>query len=222
MMKMATAPEPLGLALAEAGQAAGGGGAAMAADDAAAVAEAAAVVDVPAPPSGHVHWQEPTAASAAADAVAAVSAPQSKAPSSVFAGVSWDKASKKWNATIWHAGKTMYVASSRHFLSHSSCRHIGSYSDEADAARAVDRGYTERERPAVNTGVLAATQEGACKAPSSIFSGVRWDKASKKWMAYIGHAGKQMYVASSHRLPVSPLLQNYRVLQRRGGRCSSG
>jgi len=68
------------------------------------------------PPGGHVHWQEPTAASAAADAVAAVAAQQSKAPSSVFSGLSWNKANQKWRAQIGHAGKMMYVS-----LSHHSC-----------------------------------------------------------------------------------------------------
>ena len=78
------------------------------------------------------------------------------------------------------------------FLSHSSCRTIGSYSDEADAARAVDQRCTELGRPAVNAAVLAGTQKS--KAPSSIFRGVHWDKASKKWMAQITHRRKQMYV----------------------------
>jgi len=119
---------------------------------------------------------------------------------SVFLGVSWDKGSKKWKARVHHAAKQMYVSSSHHFLSYFSCRYVGTFSDEADAARAVDQRYTELGRPAVNAAVLAGTQERPVKVPSSssIFSGVHWKQSNKKWMAQISHAGKHMYVSSSH------------------------
>jgi hypothetical protein len=50
------------------------------------------------------------------DASAAAAAPQSKAPSSAYSGVSWNKRDKKWNATIRHAGKQTCVSSSHRFF----------------------------------------------------------------------------------------------------------
>ena len=83
-------------------------------------------------------------------------------------GVSWNKAKKKWEAQKWDKGKQV---------------HLGHYTDEEDAARAV-AAYVER-------GVVATQKRGG---GTSEQTGVSWNKAAKKWRAHKRVQGKQVHL----------------------------
>ena len=77
-----------------------------------------------------------------------------KSTSSIYTGVTWDRASSKWQAQIWADGKTIT---------------IGRYHDEADAARARDEACRLRGKPERNTNLLAGTAAVAVSAaPASV------------------------------------------------------
>ena len=100
----------------------------------------------------------------------AVTPPGRGGVTSEHRGVSWNKAHKKWRAQKMVQGKTV---------------HLGLYADEEDAARAV-AAYVER-------GIVAPPGRGD---GTSEHTGVSWDKAKKKWVAYKKVRGKQVYLGS--------------------------
>ena len=67
--------------------------------------------------------------------------------------------------------------------------YLGYFSDDADAARAVDTFCGTRGLPKVNAAVLSGDAEPGDKTPSSIYSCVTWNKRSRKWRARIKHDG---------------------------------
>lgn len=89
-------------------------------------------------------------------------------------------------------------------------RHIGSFVNEEDAARAVDAAFAERGRPVVNAAVLSGAREHPPKqGGSSAYSGVAYVKKKRKWRAEFTHKTKKMYVTlrrASASTPISPPL----------------
>ena len=108
--------------------------------------------------------------------------------SSRFRGVSWNTMRQKWEAKISIAGKS---------------KHIGSYVDETEAARAYDATVRAQslDYPLNFPDDLSTAPTGhgvyvpkKKRVASSRFRGVSWDKSSQKWNATVSIAGKQKTV----------------------------
>ena len=130
---------------------------------------------------------------------------------SEYVGIGWDKKRRKWRAQISHGGKG---------------QHLGCFDDEREAARAVDtaarrlRGAdahggrsgknwlrlnfpTDGEvKRAKERGALLTEEDKVAAAAASLlqgpseFVGVRWFKRDHKWMAQIGHKGKNQHLGN--------------------------
>ena len=87
--------------------------------------------------------------------------------SSEHKGVCWIKSRKKWRASTWANGKTVY---------------LGLYVDEDDAARAV-ADFQEH-------GTVSPPRRGV----TSEHKGVSWNVSKKKWKASMWANGKQVYL----------------------------
>ena len=85
------------------------------------------------------------------------------APTSSHRGVSWNKGSRKWRATIWIGDRK---------------RSLGYFNDEAEAASAYAAACRE------------AGREPTPAPTSSRHRGVGWCKREQKWQARIGVGGK--------------------------------
>ena len=133
----------------------------------------------------------------------------SSAKLSEFVGVHWHKQRRKWKAAIKHNKKK---------------KHLGSFDDDHEAARAVDtaarrlRGEdahggragktwnrqnfpTEEEvKRAKERGALLTEEDKRVAAAASeqqgpsAFVGVSWNKTSRKWVARIRHGGKNQHL----------------------------
>ena len=93
--------------------------------------------------------------------------------SSIFRGVSWNKASCRWKARIDYGG-------ARH--------HLGYFDDEVAAARAYDEAVREQQPANAVTnfddsGNFNVRQRGK----TSQYRGVSWNKVSGKWKAHIDY-----------------------------------
>jgi len=102
------------------------------------------------------------------------------AKSSRHRGVYWEKAAKKWHASITHEGKR---------------RHLGRFVEEDAAARAVKE--AEEARAAGKLGEHLEMKRELRKASNtSKHKGVSWNKKHKKWETHITFNGKQHYLGS--------------------------
>lgn len=103
--------------------------------------------------------------------------PSRRIPSSMYRGVSWYKAGKKWKATIG-VRKTLI--------------HIGYFESEIDAALAYDKAAREAygDSALLNFPDITTYELPSPRKTSSIYKGVSWYKAGKKWKATIG--GRKM------------------------------
>ena len=109
-------------------------------------------------------------------------------PLSAFRSVSWNKGSKKWQAAIHKNGKSS---------------HLGYFDDEEEAAQMYDLAAAALGRPLnfpKDEGeACAVKRRGLSKIPDkgkSAFTGVSWNKGSKKWKAQIQKDGKRSHLGS--------------------------
>eukprot|EP00500_Bicosoecida_sp_ms1_P010001 CAMPEP_0203833210 /NCGR_PEP_ID=MMETSP0115-20131106/72541_1 /ASSEMBLY_ACC=CAM_ASM_000227 /TAXON_ID=33651 /ORGANISM="Bicosoecid sp, Strain ms1" /LENGTH=305 /DNA_ID=CAMNT_0050742281 /DNA_START=124 /DNA_END=1039 /DNA_ORIENTATION=- len=127
-----------------------------------------------------------TSAEEQAAAVAMAEAACRQPPSSSFVGVSWDKAHRKWKASIGVGGKL---------------RHLGLFDDERMAAARCDAEWVAMGKAAKNStsaeeqaAAVAMTEAARSQPPSSSFVGVSWDEARHKWVARISVGGKMRFL----------------------------
>jgi TPR repeat protein len=118
-----------------------------------------------------------------------------KRQTSTYRGVSWNKRVNKWVANIRSDGKK---------------RHLGSFEDEEEAAKAYDKAArahhgekaqrfrmqlnfpTEKEQAAEEAAEEAKQQRWIkCVEARSTYRGVHWDKSNNKWVARIRYDGKR-------------------------------
>ncbi len=91
---------------------------------------------------------------------------------SQYVGVSWNKCSKKWAASIWVNRKS---------------KHLGTFTCELEASEAYQKALKDYEL------------DGTMPEPwtySSQYKGVSWHKPSKKWTAKIYINGKSKHLGS--------------------------
>ena len=112
----------------------------------------------------------------------------SRVASSRFRGVSWVKREQKWTAQVTIDGKT---------------KHIGSYDDETEAARAYDATVRAQslDKPLnfpddLSTAPGVYVPKKKKRVASSRFRGVSWDKTNQKWTATIKIDGKSKTIGS--------------------------
>jgi hypothetical protein len=124
--------------------------------------------------------------------------PKAQGRTSKFTGVCWDKTNRNWKAAICHDGRP---------------HHLGCFAqDEEEAARAFDEAARRLRGAQAHGGrsgsitwrlnfptgaeVAAAAQLPAAQRKTSKFTGVRWHRASRKWLAAIRHDGRSHHLGS--------------------------
>eukprot|EP01046_Picozoa_sp_COSAG06_P014969 COSAG06_NODE_944_length_11374_cov_56.333392_5_plen_313_part_00 len=125
--------------------------------------------------------------------------PKAQGKESKFTGVHWHTQIRKWQASISHDGRHHY---------------LGCFAeDEEDgAARAFDEAARRLRGAQAHGGrsgsatwrlnfpteaeVAAAAQLPAAQRKTSKFTGVRWHRASRKWLAAIWHGGRSHHLGS--------------------------
>ena len=133
------------------------------------------------------HQQQLGVAAAAAHTVAAaapVALGLGRPGSSRFVGVSWNKANRKWKASLCVSGEKR--------------KHLGFHASEEDAARARDAEVRRRNLSPAMLHFPAEAQAAAAAAPvarvptgASRFRGVQWHKERSKWKASLYVAGEK-------------------------------
>jgi hypothetical protein len=105
-----------------------------------------------------------------------------------FKGVSYDKRRNRWIATI----RVNYKNT-----------HIGSFTDEIDAAMAYDayarryfREFARLNFPDVSLSEEEIEQRKVTRNSSSKYKGVFWSKSIRRWAVYVLYNGKRMYLGS--------------------------
>jgi hypothetical protein len=96
---------------------------------------------------------------------------------SKYRGVSWDKSSNKWKASITYDGKQ---------------HHLGSFEDEEEAARAHDSAARTQQGEKAQLNFPVEGESGIRK--SSKYRGASWYKRDNKWVAGIKFDGNKHYL----------------------------